>query len=77
MKVTIFKTENTRYLVGIRGSPAQETTGYTWLDTAGVVQQNVETRLHLERADLESLILQLSGQLAKLDQDEADKKVPA
>ena len=29
---------------------------------------------HFTRADLESLILQLSGQLAKLDQDEADKK---
>ena len=29
----------------------------------------------ITRADLESLILQLVGQLAKIDQDAADKKV--
>lgn len=77
MIVTIFKAEDTRYLVGISEAPAQSIDVMSYPDSEGKVVTAARAHLHLERADLESLILQLSGQLAKLDQDAADKKVPA
>ena len=75
MKVTIFKAENTRYLVGISGAPAQETRGGEYLGGNGETRRYIETSIHLERSDLESLILQLTGHLAKLDQDAETTKV--
>ena len=75
MKVTISK--HGRYLVTIEDAPVQTIDVLSWLDTEGKTVTTARSMFHLERGDLESLILQLSGQLAKLDQDAETTKVVA